>query len=217
MSFEDILNKVKQYPVLWDPAHKYYRRKSVQAESWAIIAADLDSEEKLVRSRWKYLKDQCRKELKKIASGEIDKSRWLYFNRLQFIKKELLNEGEPKPYKNVKYDAESEEPPQKKNKIASPEPCTSYSGQESWKLQQITTKLNELSKKIDNQNPFDDELRNNPDFMFLMSILPTIRDLTDVQKFTFRGKVNEWLLEALAQNQFLLSEQYQCKIEDPDS
>ncbi|CAK1545078.1 unnamed protein product [Leptosia nina] len=207
MSFENILNKVKEHPVLWDTGHKYYKQKTVQGESWALIASELDVEEKLVRNRWKYLKDQCRKELKKIAAGEIDKSRWQYFEQLHFLTK-YLEDGKSKQDSDY-------EPPRKVHKSESPEPSTSEP--ESRKLLHITNKLNELSRRMDNQNPFDEELRNDPDFMFLMSILPTIRTLTDVQKFTFRGKVNEWLLEALAQTEFILNDQYECKYEASDS
>lgn len=39
------------------------------------------------------------------------------------------------------------------------------------------------------------ELRNDEDYLYLMSILPSMRRLSPIQKLRFRGKINEWLIE----------------------
>lgn len=44
-------------------------------------------------------------------------------------------------------------------------------------------------------------MKGDADYMFLVSLLPTMRKLTDLQKLQFRGKVNQWLLDALQENQ----------------
>jgi hypothetical protein len=48
----------------------------------------------------------------------------------------------------------------------------------------------------------NENLKNDEDYLFLMSILPSMKKLTDLQKLRFWGKINDWLLEAITQNQY---------------
>ncbi|XP_045490871.1 transcription factor Adf-1-like [Colias croceus] len=202
MSFEEILAKVKQHPELWLPTHKFYKFKSHQIKAWEQIATELNIEEKLLKTRWKYLKDHYRKEMKKIVAKDLEKSRWHYFDQLSFLTEELLSEGKRKIYKEPPETDSDQEPPKKK---ILPEPSSSTADPSLFMI----SKLKEITDKIDSQSGSSEDLKNDPDYMFLMSVLPTVRNLSDVQKFVFRGKINEWLLEALTQNEY--SEQYEPK------
>ncbi|CAG4913178.1 unnamed protein product [Colias eurytheme] len=204
MSFEEILAKVKQHPELWLPTHKYYKFKSHQIKAWEQIARELNIEEKLLKARWKYLKDHYRKEMKKIVAKDVEKSRWHYFDQLSFLTEELLSEGKRKIYKEPPETDSDQEPPKKSIKML-PEPSSSTADPSLFMI----SKLNEITDKIDSQSGSSEDVKNDPDYMFLMSVLPTVRNLSDVQKFVFRGKINEWLLEALTQNEY--SEQYEPK------
>lgn len=46
-------------------------------------------------------------------------------------------------------------------------------------------------------------MRHDPDYLYLMSLLPTLKQLTEIQKLQLRGKINEWLLEALTTNEYM--------------
>lgn len=43
---------------------------------------------------------------------------------------------------------------------------------------------------------------NDDDFFYLMSILPTMKRLTNVQKMRFRSKIEQFLLEAVSTNEY---------------
>ncbi|XP_038215937.1 transcription factor Adf-1-like [Zerene cesonia] len=204
MSFEDILAKVKEHPELWLPTHKFYKYKTHQVKAWEQIASELNLEEKLLKTRWKYLKDHYRKEMKKIMAKDIERSRWHYFDQLSFLTEELLSEGKRKMYREPSENDSDPEPLKKVIKTL-PEPSSSTSDPSLFMI----SKLNEITDKIDSHSGSTEDLKNDPDYMFLMSVLPTVRNLSDVQKFVFRGKINEWLLEALTQNEY--SEQYEAK------
>lgn len=44
-------------------------------------------------------------------------------------------------------------------------------------------------------------LNHDEDFLFFKSILPCMKKMTDLQRFQLRGKVNEWLIEAMTENE----------------
>lgn len=48
------------------------------------------------------------------------------------------------------------------------------------------------------------ETRNNdPNYMFLLSLLPAMNQLSEVQTLQLKGKINNWLLEALAVKEYV--------------
>lgn len=55
-------------------------------------------------------------------------------------------------------------------------------------------KLYLMEKRL-NESSVNEELKKDEEYMFLMSTLPTVKKLTDLQKLRFRGKINEWLLK----------------------
>ncbi|XP_030752353.1 uncharacterized protein LOC115879597 [Sitophilus oryzae] len=60
-------------------------------------------------------------------------------------------------------------------------------------------KLQLMEKRLsDSQN--EDSLNKDEDFLFLTSILLSMKKLTHIQKLQFRGKINDWLIETLSQN-----------------
>ncbi|XP_050345465.1 uncharacterized protein LOC126770231 [Nymphalis io] len=217
MSFEDIILKVKAHPELWLCTHQYYRNRAVCSQTWKQITKELDADEWTVKKRWKHLKDQYRKELKKILSKRLAMSNWHYYNDLSFITDEVLT-GRHGVNKNAnsnnvasENESDSDEQPLLRKKNPQQEPINRQPrssdlvkrGLNAKKKPLIMKQLKELKDLIQSKNKtMDDELRNDADYLFLISLLPTIRKLSDLQKLHFRGKVNEWLLQTLSQYQF---------------
>ena len=54
----------------------------------------------------------------------------------------------------------------------------------------------------------DQKLHNDEDFLFLRSILPSMKKLTELQKLEFRGKINQWLYETTERNQITMPGYY---------
>ena len=61
-------------------------------------------------------------------------------------------------------------------------------------------KIKLMEKRL-NQSNEEENLRNDADYLFLRSILPSMKKLSEYQKLRFRGKINDWLLEALTPSQ----------------
>lgn len=205
--------------------------------------------EDVLKKRWKHLKDQYRKELKKQpllrsgAEADVWVSSWQYFNLMTFLRDEVmpapstgnLSVNETEDSQGVEDIETAEENTEMQNNldnsdsemvepIMSPpsrpvptsSPCSSeQASSSSRKRMNVRSSLLEIEKKKLllmekrlKETQHDQELNNDEDFLFLRSILPSMKKLTDLQKFQFRGKVNEWLFEATKQNQEL-SHQHQ--------
>lgn len=187
-----------------------------------------------MKKRWKHLKDQYRKELKKQpihrSGDEADdwESTWQYFTMMSFVKDEIMpapstgnlsalntqtdstQETENTDVQNdILHDSEVELIATAATSL-SPQPSlpTSSSSQVSAKkrttirehmLEIERKKLILMEKRLtesDNTN-----LNHDEDFLFFKSILPCMKKLTDLQRFQLRGKVNEWLIEAMTENE----------------
>ncbi|XP_077288711.1 uncharacterized protein LOC143913064 isoform X2 [Arctopsyche grandis] len=184
--------------------------------------------EDALKKRWKHLKDQYRKEIKKqpvLRSGTESEmkseSTWQYFNLMSFMKNEVtpasytgnltVNETESS-HETEKRDTdiiESVSSPGSYN-VQSPAGSSGSQPSSNFKIRKRSIKdaMLEIEKKKlllmetrfkDSQQ--DDKLKNDEDFLFLRSILPTMKKLNELQKLRFRGKINEWLLEACTENE----------------
>jgi Alcohol dehydrogenase transcription factor Myb/SANT-like len=119
MDIKGLIEEVRKRPVLWDPKHKYYHHRNILATEWTNISLTLgiQSEEKKMQSnifhfqpqffffvlfllrqtesvcktKWKGLRDNYRKEMKKcLRRKKLDKnssSTWVHFQALSFLKR----------------------------------------------------------------------------------------------------------------------------------
>ncbi|XP_072943833.1 uncharacterized protein [Epargyreus clarus] len=209
MSFDEIIAKVKAHPELWQSSHPFYRQRVVSARTWKEIAAELKADDwNLVKKRWKHLKDQFRKEVKKLASNKVPFSSWLHYNELQFLTDEILKKPETKQESaESESDSETEGRPLKRRKSKYDVGTSNGDSKKhtSIKYKKIMRSLTSLADFIDrsaNMSNSDEHLKNDTDYMFLLSLLPTMRNLSDIQRLHFRGKINHWLLNALVENEY---------------
>nr|CAH7758920.1 unnamed protein product [Callosobruchus chinensis] len=71
MSFEEIITEIQIKPELWMSSHPLFKNRIIKSKSWKELAEKLHIEEEVLKKRWKHLKDQFRKELKKTTSSKI--------------------------------------------------------------------------------------------------------------------------------------------------
>lgn len=185
--------------------------------SFIFISVDL------LKKRWKHLKDQYRKELKKKpvtksgAPTENWVSSWQYFNRMYFLKDELLREKSTDNLPNI--EGELQEIGDYAYQIYSPSPKRAAEPNINIlkrSLGDLAEEINDVGEKrvrvIDehsNNINDNDDLTMDADYMYLMSILPTVRNLSEIQKLRFRGKVNDFLLKAITENESIAFNNYQ--------
>ncbi|CAG9860908.1 unnamed protein product [Phyllotreta striolata] len=90
-----LINVVKRYPELYDGSHRNFKNKEVKAACWKDVAFKMrkQSDEysvKVVRMRWKSLRDSYVKEIKykmAVSTGHAVKPRknWRYSNCMTFL------------------------------------------------------------------------------------------------------------------------------------
>lgn len=157
------------------------------------------------------------------AEGDCTSS-WKYFRSLEFIRNEVLptpfneNLNASECFENVDIRIEedsadvdfefaesfaaspasqqSSEPP-----VSQPMHVSRKRGNMRAEMLEIERKKMRLLEKTLDQSSEEESLRNDVDYLFLRSILPSMKKLTEYQKLCFRGKINDWLLEALAPSQ----------------
>ncbi|KAG6453240.1 uncharacterized protein LOC119191269 [Manduca sexta] len=195
MSFEEIIMHVKNTPVIWQTSHPNFKKRNVLSRTWAEMAKTLDVDESFLKKRWKHLKDQYRKELKKVlASSELNPEEvevtWQYYNDLSFLRHELFTRGTRKKNTEVPVVSEGSDTEHDSDSEASASKMRKYDD----------TKNVSMGETFTAQDRMDVSWQNDADYMFLMSILPSMKNLTEIQKLQFRGKVNDWLIEAYTQN-----------------
>ncbi|XP_034840694.1 uncharacterized protein [Maniola hyperantus] len=213
-----LILQVKSHPEIWQLSSRLYKNKIARARGWKAIATELGKDEEFLKKRWKNLKDAFRKELKRIIVKEIDQSQWQYFDVLAFITEEVLkgivkgksempdievtmepiNDDSDDPL-TVKLEHTTEDV---SNTSFAPSSSTTTvydtsQNTDSNNKSVINSKIKNITKQLQTGNT-DEELTGDADYLFLVSLLPTIRKLSYVQKLQFRGKINQWLLEAVA-------------------
>ncbi|CAG4937991.1 unnamed protein product [Parnassius apollo] len=62
-------------------------------------------------------------------------------------------------------------------------------------------KLSLMEKRLESESDGANSLNKDEDYLFIKSILPYMKKLTEVQKLQLRGKINDWLMEAMKQNE----------------
>lgn len=167
--------------------------------------------------------------------GSEYKSSWQYFDSMMFIRDEIQpskmtgnldasegisseteeNEGNDQQVENV---AETEQLSDERES-ENPSPAsvsTSTSGNSSVRKKRtanlqredmlgLEKKKLELMEARLNMSQANEALTKDEDYMYLMSILPTMKKLSVVQKLRLRGKINEWLIEEITRNEYAVT------------
>ncbi|CAK1589231.1 unnamed protein product [Parnassius mnemosyne] len=228
MSFEEIISEIQAKPEMWCSSHRLYKNRVVKAKVWRELSAKLKVKEEILRKRWKHLKDQYRKELKKypghISGIESDDwgSTWQYFNMMSFVKDELMHatgnlnvsqasntqDSESTDTHSYLNDLDTEMIESVPYPLPQHSPVGSTSSQDSSRRRSnISQELLEIKRRklsiMEKRFESDDtnSLNKDEDYLFFKSILPYMKKLTEVQKLHLRGKINDWLTEAITQNE----------------
>ncbi|XP_034836964.1 transcription factor Adf-1-like [Maniola hyperantus] len=89
-NMDKLIAAVQARECLWDKSYRGHRNRFKLERYWNEVAAEVGTTSLNCRKRWKNLKDQCRKEMRKNPSG----SDWPHFQKLQFIHNQFLADEE---------------------------------------------------------------------------------------------------------------------------
>ncbi|CAH2240831.1 uncharacterized protein LOC120624438 [Pararge aegeria] len=210
MAAAKLIQLVKERPAIWQVSDKRYKDKSARERAWKEIAKEIGKDDLMIRKRWKNLKDAFRKELKRVLVQDIEASSWQHFEQLSFITEAILKGIRNKDINALSTeetaDGDSDDPLSVKTEIPEAEPSTSMDGNSTLEISyanddsmsHLANRNLNVMQHNNKRKALEDEY--DADYMFLVSLLPTMRQLSEIQKLQFRGKVNQWLLEAVSQD-----------------
>ncbi|XP_046973890.1 uncharacterized protein LOC124540409 [Vanessa cardui] len=89
-NMDKLIAAVQARECLWDKSYRGHRNRFKLERYWNEVATEVGTTSLNCRKRWKNLKDQCRKEMKKNPS----ESEWPHFQKLKFIHHQFLAEDE---------------------------------------------------------------------------------------------------------------------------
>ncbi|KAM3958851.1 uncharacterized protein ACR2FA_007099 [Aphomia sociella] len=91
-----LIDEVEKRPVLWNKRHEFHSNRATLDKEWEIVATILGNDKYKVKSKWRNLRDQFLREVKKLIvpkTGTNDqplitfyRGKWVYFERLLFMK-----------------------------------------------------------------------------------------------------------------------------------
>ncbi|XP_045456685.1 uncharacterized protein LOC123666636 [Melitaea cinxia] len=89
-NMDKLIAAVQARECLWDKSYRGHRNRFKLERYWNEVAAEVGTTSLNCRKKWKNLKDQCRKEMKKNPNV----SEWPHFQKLKFIHHQFLAEDE---------------------------------------------------------------------------------------------------------------------------
>ncbi|KAJ8713786.1 hypothetical protein PYW08_007406 [Mythimna loreyi] len=96
-----LINEVMYTPVLWNRYHNEYNNRAAMDNEWERIAEVLKKDKDFVKQKWRNLRDQFQREMKKVKVPfdnptkpyiHYYRGKWIYFEQMLF-----LREGMAKP------------------------------------------------------------------------------------------------------------------------
>ncbi|GJQ66877.1 hypothetical protein Trydic_g7900 [Trypoxylus dichotomus] len=222
MNCATLIGEVYCRKPLWDSLHPQHHNRTVLDKLWEEVSQTMQFPVKDVRKKWKYLRDQYRKELKKIPKNEDGswtcQPSWPYFQSLEFLTPEMsfddvsgsttqnvTNSNFNEVSRGTVDDEEEEILPDSplnssetiqevsKNRAPKRKPPSS-NNEFNEKLLKLEEKKLELLAK---QQTFIDEERSD-DYHFFMSLLPVMQKFNDLQRFRIRSKFQSIIIEEIS-------------------
>ncbi|XP_035456736.1 uncharacterized protein LOC118280626 [Spodoptera frugiperda] len=89
-NMDKLIAAVQARECLWDKSYRGHRNRFKLERYWNEVAAEVGTTSLNCRKKWKNLKDQCRKEMKK----NPNESEWPHFQKLKFIHHQFVAEDE---------------------------------------------------------------------------------------------------------------------------
>lgn len=84
-SIDALIEEVRRRPVLWNPKHAMYHHRALINAQWDEVAEKLKAPAAMLKTKWKGLRDNFRKEVKKLIQRKQTESVWIHMKQLNFL------------------------------------------------------------------------------------------------------------------------------------
>ncbi|KAL1516667.1 hypothetical protein ABEB36_000550 [Hypothenemus hampei] len=223
MDVEKFIKLIQEHKCLWDQSDSTYNSRDHQGASWRKISNELKIPENDLKIKWRGLRDSFGRKLKILTKqsdeGTESKIKWRYFKMLMFLNGNISRREFKSNTSDICEDMESHErwdssPSTSFDAVLSPAALVSSQAslQNHVKISNKTFK-NSLRDKLEKSRPLDDietqhelqvekkrlkcfeEIPDNSDAQFLMSLLPYLNDIPKQHKLIVRGKLQKVLID----------------------
>ncbi|BES98424.1 BESS motif [Nesidiocoris tenuis] len=210
MNTPKLINEVYTRPPLWNT--EIVSGKETNDRLWKEVAVMLGVNVKDVRVKWKNLKDNFRKEMKKtIENGPSYVPAWRHYNRLLFLTDVLLKSnrisyGSDEMSYGItidlpKVESEDSQPDQDSQDTQNLQPSTS-SPKRKRESEQDDKEIPigpQILTNLASQYPYNPwEFSNaDEDYHFFMSLIPHMKTFSSLQKLRIRNKIQQILIEEM--------------------
>ncbi|CAB3252851.1 unnamed protein product [Arctia plantaginis] len=92
---EKLIHEVQNRPILWDRYNDYHHNRVATDREWLNLSLVLNTHKDILKQKWKNLRDQFQRELRKIPTPDGDSAnsylanytgKWIYFEQMLFLK-----------------------------------------------------------------------------------------------------------------------------------
>ncbi|XP_067010792.1 uncharacterized protein [Anabrus simplex] len=226
MDCEKLINEVQKRLPLWDVKNKDYSNRNKTADLWEEIAQEMCSTKTEVVKKWKSLRDNYRQELKKVArfqrsgndSSHVFKRKWIFFEQMTFLKDILRPAPMPGnlpsiPGNDTEDISENADETSTSNPEIAPNETAATTLQHTTCTGQVSPSggRRKCLKRKREDDPFlaiereklsilqsNREITMDGDYNFLISFVPIMKQMNDVQKLHFRVKMSALVLEIMS-------------------
>ncbi|XP_054262823.1 uncharacterized protein LOC128986462 [Macrosteles quadrilineatus] len=219
---EVIISEVEKYSILYNKCEENYKNRNARVEAWKNVTAgivgedrfeELDEEKldeigKEIQKKWKALRDAYFRSLKtqtlKSGRGASKRRPYPYQQQMSFLQPVIANrqtsdnmvvEEEDVNALEVECQTEDSAPPVFKKPKSKP------------KKEDSESQLFDILEVAHSSNPTPGSSDDDDNKLFLLSILPKMRQLSDDVSFEFRIKVMQCLQECYTKSKMLENEE----------
>lgn len=223
---EILIAEVKKRPVLWDIRHKNYRNRFLVDREWSLIATELNEAKEVIKGKWKNLRDNFKKELRKcpVPEGDAHPSpvaytgSWCHFEAMFFLRPVIREPQYNHPLEDTMSFPESFVECKEEFSQSSGMEFKEYNSDtqqsedqcEEYTLENLAGKKRKYQGHLNYSPRYAEDLldprkmlvmerkeEEDDDLCFFKSLLPYVKQLSPIKKLQFRSKIQNVLAEEM--------------------
>ncbi|GLV38639.1 uncharacterized protein CBL_05638 [Carabus blaptoides fortunei] len=191
MNVHQLIAEVKQRRPLWDRNHELRHERTLIEALWDEVAVVVGQTQRIVKNKWKTLKDAFRKEAKKTINDLNYHPHWCYYKPLLFLYDQLRIDNATDPLNeqsssNSALDAENKIEFVYEDIQMPVENGTDVAGTSRKRKFDETSTDHMDNSEYQHRNMNEDE-----DLCFFKSLVPHVKQLSPQKKMLMRIKIQE--------------------------
>lgn len=204
-----LIREVRKRPLLWDQKNISYHNRTLADQEWNSVAKILGEKKEVAKQKWKSLRDNYRKELKKykrmegMYSDEPPLPKWSRFQEMSFLTGIMSTGGNDEPLNAADLVAVSLDKREEEDSSVEME----EEGLEEDRAR-VEPTISQDTSYFQRREPFTNQRwstqilsDDNGDLHFLKSLLPFMKMLPPLKKLVVRSEFHNLLIKEITELQ----------------